>query len=96
MRHEPDATDPRSIVHLSGPAVCVNGRVIQRCQVCGAKLADSEGVMMPVGALGKPMPFPTWPEGRLIEVTTGNPTDYRVLVTPDDRKLPDNSCLELA
>lgn len=83
-----------AIVHIAGARMIVCGRVIQRCSVCGAKLCDSEGVMMPVGPDGKPPVFPTFPENRLIEVSAGQPT--RHLVLPDTDRYPENGCVELA
>lgn len=31
------------VVHWAGEPVCIKGRVIQRCKVCGAKLLDNMG-----------------------------------------------------
>jgi hypothetical protein len=66
------------------------GRIVQRCTVCGAKLCDNEGVMMPV-IDGKPPVYATWPEGRVVRVILGNPTYTEVL--PDDEKLPADACI---
>lgn len=30
----------RTTTHIAGPSVCYNGRMIQRCVVCGLKLVD--------------------------------------------------------
>jgi hypothetical protein len=34
------------LAHFVGPRMDVGGRIIQRCNVCGAKLCDHEGVMI--------------------------------------------------
>jgi hypothetical protein len=86
-----------SITHIAGPSITVCGRTIQRCLVCGAKLVDSKGVMMPLKPDGTPDSIGTWPPGRQVRVTIGNPTAF-VLVEerpdPDDQKIekldPDN------
>lgn len=83
-----------SVTHISGVRLDVCGRIIQRCSLCGAKLADSQDCAMPMNPDGSPPEFPTWPPGRLIQVEAGNPTHSTLL--PDSDKLPDDSCLEFA
>ena len=59
---------PETITHFVGPRMDICGRIVQRCTVCGAKLCDSEGVMIPV--IGGELPvYATWPEGRIVRVT---------------------------
>lgn len=83
-----------AIVHFSGPRMDFGGRIIQRCTACGAKLCDSLNVAMPLNPDGSTPKFPTWPEGRLIEVEAGQPT--RSTLLPDSDRIPANSCLEFA
>lgn len=83
-----------TLTHISGVRLTVCGRIIQRCSLCGAKLCDNEGTMSPVGEDGIAPEFPTWEEGRLIQVTAGNPTQYILL--PETDKLPDDSCIDFA
>lgn len=83
----------KSTTHIVGPAITACGRVVQRCSLCGEKLCDSLNVMMPVGPAGKVPEFPTWPVGRLVRVSSGNPT--RSLLLDDTDQLPDDSCIDL-
>jgi hypothetical protein len=83
-----------TLTHIAGVRLTVCGRVIQRCQLCGAKLCDSEGCAMPMNPDGSPPEFPTWPTGRLVQVTIGHPTEYRLLDSTD--RLPDDSCIDFA
>ena len=79
-----------TLSHLAGPDVVVEGRVIQRCLICGAKLADSDGVMQPIKPGEEPQ-FPVWPAGQFVRVATGNPTHYS-LVAAAETELPDDAC----
>lgn len=81
----------QTLTHFVGPRMDICGRIIQRCTVCGAKLCDSENAAMPVNPDGSAPVFPTWPEGRVVRVTLGNPTYTEVL--PDDEKLPRDACI---
>lgn len=83
-----------TITHISGPCLCVSGRTIQRCALCGAKLIDSEGTMSPMREDGTFPTFPSWEPGRLIQVRAGNPTESILL--PDSDKLPPDNCLDFA
>lgn len=82
------------MTHIAGVRLDIDGRIIQRCSLCGAKLCDSENVAMPMNADGSVPTFPTWEVGRLVEVETGNPTRFSLL--PDSDQLPKDSCLEFA
>jgi hypothetical protein len=82
---------PETITHFVGPRMDVCGRIIQRCTVCGARLCDSQDVMMPYQLDGRPGEYATWPEGRVIRVTLGNPTRTEVL--PDNERLPSDACV---
>lgn len=79
--------------HIAGPAITVGGRLIQRCSLCGEKLVDSKGVMVPVRPDGQPDRIGTWEVGRLVQVEPGNPTRSSLL--PDTDQLPDDTCLDL-
>ena len=81
-----------TITHFVGPRMDVCGRIIQRCSVCGAKLMDSEGVMMLANPDGTPGRFATWPEGQIIRTTLGNPS-HTLLVLDDDCRLPEDACV---
>lgn len=83
----------RSLTHIAGPRITACGRVVQRCSLCGAKLCDSLNVAMPLNPDGSEPEFPTWQTGRLVRVTTGNPTVFELL--DDTDKLPDDSCFDL-
>ena len=82
---------PHTITHFVGPRMDICGRIIQRCAVCGAKLCDSEGVMIPRDPDGTPGRFPTWPEGSVVRVTLGNPTHTELLRF--DVRLPHDACI---
>ena len=84
-------SDCSTITHIAGLALNVGGRVIQRCQLCGAKLRDSEGEMV---LASDEHAYGTWPVGRLVQVEAGNPTRYSLL--PEVDQLPEDSCLEFA
>ena len=82
-----------TITHLAGPVVAIIGRAIQRCAVCGQKLADSKGQMGPVGPNGEQPQFSAWPEKAMVQVESGNPTRYSVIGSlDDDNCLPDDFC----
>lgn len=83
-----------TLTHIAGVRLDVCGRVVQRCSLCGAKLCDSEGAMMPVGPNGEPPEFLTWPVGRLVQVEAGNPTRSSLLEDTD--RLPPDSCIDFA
>ena len=82
-----------TVTHIAGNRIIADGRVVQRCSLCGEKLCDSNRVEMPRNADGTMPEFPTWEVGRLVQVTAGNPTQH--LLMPDTDRLPKDSCLEL-
>lgn len=83
-----------TVTHISGLAITINGRIIQRCAVCGEKLCDSKGSAAPVNEDGSVPSYPIWEENRLIRVSVGcNPTRYGLL--PKDQHLPKDSCIDL-
>lgn len=51
-----------SVTHVAGPTVSHNGRIIQRCAVCGEKLADNLGCASSDGT------FCTWADAALVQV----------------------------
>ena len=83
-----------TLTHIAGVRLDIDGRVIQRCSLCGAKLADSFGSCRVANDDGSVDEYPTWETGRLVQVEVGNPTRYSLL--PDSDKLPKDSCLEFA
>ena len=81
-----------SVTHLAGPGVVIHKRGIQRCLICGEKLRDTIGCMVPVGS----QPLSPWPEGAYVRIVSGSPTTEYVL--PGARfpeNLPDDLCIEL-
>jgi len=82
-----------STTHIAGPAITACRRVVQRCSLCGEKLCDSKGVMMSAGPDGRVPEFATWPVGRLVRVSVGQPTSYVLLADTD--QLPPDSCIDL-
>lgn len=92
ISHFEGNVEMNTITHIAGVRLDVCGRIIQRCSLCGAKLCDSEGCVMPMKADGSGPVFLTWEMGRLVQVQAGNPTRSSLL--PDTDKLPDDSCLE--
>lgn len=83
-----------SVTHLAGNVVTVDDRVIQRCSICGEKLVDSKGQMFPV-LPGEPPPLvATWEVGALVRVSGEQPQHWEVLQV-DEKRLPDDSCIEL-
>lgn len=82
-----------SVTHIAGPKITACGRIVQRCSLCGEKLCDSNRTAM-ASEPGRPAPeFPTWEVGRLVRITSGNPTAYQLL--DDSNKLPEDSCIDL-
>lgn len=55
-------------VHIAGNAICVEGRVIQRCMLCGHKLRDTLGEMVPADPDGKVPYFVGWEVGALVRI----------------------------
>lgn len=82
-----------SITHIAAGALCMAGRWIQRCGVCGWKLCDSKNVAIPNNRDGTPGEYICFPPGRLVRVVSGNPTSFQVLEDTD--KIPEDSCLSL-
>lgn len=83
-----------SVTHIAGLRVAIEDRVIQRCAFCGAKLCDSQGVVLPRNLDGSVSEFATWPAERLIRVEPGPPKRFTLL--PETQELPEDSCAELA
>lgn len=84
------------MTHIAGPDFRYGGRVIQRCMVCGAVLADNLHAAMPLNADGTVPEFPTWPRGELVRVTTGHPTSFVLVNHVDGDPLPADSCIDIA
>lgn len=83
-----------SVTHIAGPAITACGRLVQRCSLCGEKMVDSKNTMVPCNPNGSaPDPIPTWPVGRLVNFSGGNP-DHQSLLDDTD-KLPEDSCINL-
>jgi len=85
---------PETLSHLAGPTIILNGRVVQRCVICGAKLCDSLNCAMPLEPDGSDPEFPTWPKGEWVQVTTGIPGVINWTLLGDLEKIPEDSCIE--
>lgn len=91
-----------SITHVAGLAMNIQGRVIQRCSVCGASLIDSKGQASPIeydeAGNVKPYEVPTWAVDSQVKVSIGNPTHFQLLERvpceddPKCAKLDPDSC----
>lgn len=88
------ATQTNTITHLAGPCVVISGRAIQRCAICGQKLADSKGQDGPVGPNGEPPRFNAWAEKAFVQVESGNLTRYSVIgsLNDDKKNFPEDFC----
>ena len=82
-----------SVTHVAGPVVSVRGRVIQRCAVCGEKLADSRNVAIAANPDGTPGEYATWAEAHLLEFEGNRQSDAGEFRGP--APLPANFCLAL-
>ena len=82
-----------TVSHFSGQRMNIDGRIIQRCTVCGEKLCDSKNVAMCQNADGTFPEFATFPVDRVIQVTPGNPTSF--IVMPETDRLPEDACIAL-
>jgi hypothetical protein len=56
-----------STTHVAGPAICISGRILQRCAICGHKLCDSLNTAVPSSSIGTVPEFPTWREGDYVQ-----------------------------
>lgn len=81
-----------TLTHIAGHVITVNGRVIQRCSLCGAKLFDSKEYVEETTPGEEASKFPVWEMSRLVQVTAGNPTKY--LLLPEAGILPKDNCIE--
>lgn len=85
------------IVHLAGNAVCLDGRIIQRCLICGEKLADNLNCAMPVEPDGSDPVFPTWGTGAWVEIDGNRSSKVGESENPEmwGEQIPENSCVSL-
>lgn len=74
-----------SVTHIAGIVVKVDGRIIQRCGLCGEKLVDSLGCVTSDGS-----EMPTWKEHTFIHID-GNYCEAR----EPTQQLPEDNCLPL-
>lgn len=89
-----------SATHVAGKAHEVNGRVIQRCVICGHKLIDLLVCKQPHDGRGKPA-FWTWGEGDMVrapidgdqaEAPTGKPA---LVGHTNSDPLPGDFCIDM-
>lgn len=76
------------VIHMAGPVMLIQGRIIQRCAICGTKLVDNAGMEMPLNPDGTYPAVCVWPIKRLIEQE-----DNRFSVLPETNETPDDLCL---
>jgi hypothetical protein len=88
-----------TITHIAAPWISINGRLIQRCGVCGEKLIDSKNktIAIPKGMKGDEGPeklIGTWQPGALVRATVDqNPTQF-TLLHADEGFYPEDGCIE--
>lgn len=78
--------------HVAGPIIKVGERLIQRCLVCGEKLADNvDAARMPSGRTDEAS---FWDEGQLVKAAHGDlgGMNRQFIML---RKLPRDFCIEL-
>lgn len=71
-----------TVTHITGPRVKINGRVIQRCLICGEKLKDSKG-------LADPDTLVTWESGIFVRTKHGK---TRAMSQDIDGPYPKDGC----
>lgn len=81
-----------SVTHLAGPVVTIQGRIIQRCAVCGEKLCDSLNIAAPLEPDGSEPTFLTWQEAAFVQME-GNRTSLVGNLRTDS--VPEDFCLAL-
>lgn len=82
-----------SVTHIAGPVAQIGPRKIQRCIVCGEKMADNIDILEGrVAAVGGPPEFLSWPPEELVQYD-GNRRS--VLAHEDGSNLPADSCIDL-
>lgn len=85
------------IVHLAANPIVLGDRVIQRCFICGMKLADNLGSAVPVEPDGTARTFSTWGVGAWVE----NEGNRWCVVGQSERpqmsedEIPEGCCLSL-
>lgn len=87
-----------TLIHVAGTVFRAEGRIIQRCAICGVKLFDNYGAPPELGGQGKPKPAKTWVAGDFVEVlerVSDVPTKYVMVGHWNTDPPPENFCLEL-
>jgi hypothetical protein len=82
--------------HLAGPVIHFQGRVIQRCAVCGEKLEDYHlNRIAVISTCGNTEP-PHFAEAHCIQVSEGNPKRFLDLgAFTEIETIPDDFCISL-
>lgn len=80
-----------SVVHIAGLETQIGHHLRQRCGWCGAVIIDHDLTRIAVPAGQDPRPG-TWPPGRLVEVSDGNPRGSWTVRHADGDPLPPNAC----
>ena len=82
-----------SVTHIAGPVIKIGPRQIQRCAVCGEKLADNIEILKGlVASPDGPPEFLSWDPGCLVRVDGHRAS---MLEHDDGTNLPDDTCLTL-
>lgn len=88
-----------TVCHVADKAFVVDGRVIQRCCVCGFKLFDSRDTPLPVPTTKRPqIDAPWWTPGDLVRVIPGDenkPTRQMMTGHYNTDPLPADFCIEM-
>lgn len=98
-RNKRRAKGRKSICHVAGPVVAIRSinRAVQRCAMCGEKLADNKNQTGPVGPNGESPEWSHWAEAHLIRVEGTNPTHYADVGDWRDESIPvpEDFCIDL-
>lgn len=81
-----------SVTHIAGPVIVLGGRLIQRCVVCGEKLADSKNTAMAALEDGTVPSFPTWRQAAFVQFDENRQSETGVFT---HAPIPDDFCLAL-
>lgn len=85
----------QTVTHFIGPPVAMDGRLIQRCAICGEKLLD---IFMPKsgdGANGKVAYVSVWPVGEYLHYSGVDGEDPSLMAKISGHELPADCCISL-
>lgn len=85
----------KGTIHLSGPVLQIDNRILQRCLICGQKLLDSEEHKLEAVVLGSTVGVFTYTAGSWVEVRENSSsvvgTQFGSVLASG--AMPDNSCV---